>query len=89
MHKITAVRTEQLPGSSQPHVSQVKLGDGTVETSSQVIRWIREHELSYVISASGLPAAQVIVTGCPNCGEQVTTARSAREGNLLLALPGF
>jgi len=64
---------------------------GLKETRAQVIRYIRELELTYVTSAPGVPEARVIVAGCPECGsgDYITTEPDYTEENNLLDLPRF
>ncbi len=90
-YKVVAVRTEQPPGYSHPHIAEVKLSGGTVETRAQVIRYIREMKMTYVTSAPGVPEAKVIVAGCPTCGsgDYITTEPDYTEKNNLLDLPSF
>lgn len=90
-YKVTAVRTEQPAGYSHPHIAKVKLSGGTVETRAQVITYIREHKMTYVTSAPGVPEAKVIVAGCPKCGsgDYITTEPDSTEKNNLLDLPRF
>lgn len=91
MYKVTAVHTEQPAGYSHPHIAKVKLSDGTIETRSQVIRYIREMKLTYVTWATGVPEAKVIVASCPTCGsgDYITTEPDSTEKNNLLDLPRF
>jgi len=91
MYKVVAVRTEQPYGYSHPHISHVKLAGGTVETRAQVIDYIRNHRMTYVTSAPGVPEAKVIVAGCPRCGsgDYITTEPDSTEKNNLLDLPRF
>jgi len=71
--------------------AKVKLSDGTIETRSQVIRYIREMKLTYVTWATGVPEAKVIVASCPKCGsgDYITTEPDSTEKNNLLDLPRF
>jgi hypothetical protein len=90
-YKVAAVRTEQPPGYSHPHIEKVKLSNGTIETRAQVIRYIREMKLTYVTWAPGVPEAKVIVARCPKCGsgDYITTEPDYTEKNNLLDLPRF
>ena len=91
MYKIVAVHTEQPAGYSHPHIAEVELSDGKIETRAEVIKWIRELKLTYVTWAPGVPEAKVIVAGCPNCGsgDYITTEPDYTEDNNLLDLPRF
>jgi hypothetical protein len=88
---ITAVRTEQPLGYSHAHIAKVRLSDGTVETRSQVINYIRQYGMTYYTSAPGVPQARVIVAGCPVCGsgDYITTEPDYTTENNLLDLPRF
>lgn len=88
---INAVRTEQPYGYSHPHISYVRLTDGTVETRRQVIKFIEEYKMTYVTSAPGYPQAKVVVAGCPKCGsgDYITTEPDWTVENNLLELPRF
>lgn len=90
-YKVKAVRTEQPYGYSHPHIAKVKLEGGTIETRAQVIDYIRNHRMTYVTSAPGVPEAKVIVAGCPKCGsgDYITTEPDSTEKNNLLDLPRF
>jgi Protein of unknown function (DUF3892) len=91
MYKVVAVRTEQPAGYSHPHIAKVKLSDGTIETRAQVIRYIRNHKMTYVTWASGVPQAKIIVARCSKCGsgDYITTEPDYTEKNNLLDLPRF
>jgi hypothetical protein len=91
MYRITEVRTEQPVGYTHPHIAKVKLSDGTVETRSQVINYIRNLKLTYVTWAIGVPQAKVVVAGCPQCGsgDYITTEPDWTTENNLLDLPRF
>jgi hypothetical protein len=91
MFYISAVRTEQPSGYSHPHISKVRLTDGTVETRAQVITYILNHRMVYMTSAPGVPSAQVIVARCRICGsgDYITTAPDSTTANNLLDLPRF
>lgn len=90
-YHITAVRTEQPPGYSHPHIARVRLSDGTVETRAQVIHYIRNYGMTYLTYAPGVPSARVIVAGCPVChsGDYITTEPDTTTANNLLDLPRF
>jgi Protein of unknown function (DUF3892) len=90
-YSITAVRTEQPDGYSHPHISRVRLSDGTEETRSQVVTYIRQYGMTYVTSAPGGSSARVIVAGCPVCGsgDYITTEPDYTSANNLLSLPRF
>lgn len=93
MHEITAVRMEHSPGRPYPHIAKVQLSDGTIETRDEIIVYIRECKMLYVTwtPSRGVPAARVIVTGCPTCGsdDYITTEPDHTEKNGLLDLPRF
>lgn len=91
MYKITAVRTVRPLGATHPHISHVRLLDGTVETRSQVIYWITQKRMTYVTWAVGVPEAKVIVARCPICrsGDYITTEPDSTTHNNLLDLPRF
>lgn len=88
---ITHVRTEQPYGYSHPHISHVRLSDGTVESRAQVIHYIRNLKLTYFTHSPGVPSARVIVADCPHCGsgDYITTEPDRTTENNLLDLPRF
>jgi hypothetical protein len=87
---IEAVSLVHPPGRTHPHIGRVRLTDGTIESRAQVIRYIRQG-WNYVTWAAGVPAARVIVAGCPICGsgDYITTEPDWTTGNNLLDLPRF
>lgn len=91
MYRITHVRTEQPYGYSHPHISHVRLSDGTVETRAQVIKYIEQYKMTYVTYRPGYPEAKVVVANCPRCGsgDYITTEPDYTEDNNLLDLPRF
>ena len=89
---ITAVHTEQPPGYSHPHITKVRLRDGTVETRDYVINFIVNFKMEYLTDPPGATAsARVIVAQCPQCGsgDYITTAPDWTTENNLLDLPRF
>jgi hypothetical protein len=89
---VSAVRTEQPYGYSHPHIAQVRLTDGTIETRAQVIDYILNHRMIYMTHPPGaVPAARVIVANCKVCGsgDYITTAPDSTTANNLLDLPRF
>jgi hypothetical protein len=90
-YEITAVRTEQPPGYSHPHIAKVRLSDGTVETRRQVITCIEQYKMTYITHAPDGEEAKVVVADCPKCGsgDYITTEPDYTEKNNLLDLPRF
>jgi hypothetical protein len=90
-HYITHVRTEQPYGYAHPHIAEVRLSDGTVETRAQVINYILNHGMIYMTQPVNAPAARVIVASCKVCGsgDYITTAPDSTTANNLLDLPRF
>lgn len=87
---IEAVRTVTPTGWHHPHISHVRLTDGTVESREQVIRFINSGWIYYTYKL-GVPPAKVIVIDCPRCesGDYITTEPDWTEDNNLLDLPRF
>lgn len=90
-YRVTAVRTVQPTNREHPHISYVRLSDGTVETRDQVIYFIEQMKVTYVTWAINVPEAKVIVGDCPQCGsgDYITTEPDWTTENNLLSLPRF
>jgi len=90
-YHITAVRTEQPYGYSHPHIAEVGLQGGTVETRAQVITYITQYGMQYFTLAPNGTSARVVVAGCPACGsgDYITTEPDWTPDNNLLDLPRF
>jgi Protein of unknown function (DUF3892) len=89
---IDAVRLVHPLGYTHPHISEVRLLGGVVQSRAEVIHNIIYGKVRYVTyPPGGAPMADVIVGHCPHCGsgDYITTGPDTTADNNLLSLPRF
>ena len=86
--EITAVHTEEPPGYSHPHITEVEINGGTWLRRSTVIADLEQTDGDRYYTEAGGERANVIAVDCPHCGagDYITTEPDSTTANNLLSL---